>query len=170
MDCLLLPASFSSLISWHSLLLYSTDYIPMITSTTMNRVSATIVTLSWSNTSRSTISKSSFNFAQLLPPKCISEFTRSRPPSESPNLLNHGLQVHAIMLSQCVSTSLHWLIHGHQVHTIMASKCISKPVWSWLPGASLSSLNLSLNEHLQIFQITASKFTQSWPPSDSPHL
>jgi len=55
----------------------------------------------------------------------------------------------------------------------MASKCISKLARSWPPSASLSSLNLGLQLHLQTRSITASKgiseFTQSRSPIASPN-
>jgi len=87
--------------------------------------------------------------------KCISKLARSRPPSASPNSLDHGLQVQL------------------SVHSITASKCISKLARSRHPSAALSSLDLGLQVHLQTPWIMASKcssqFTRSWPPSASPN-
>jgi len=50
--------------------------------------------------------------------KYSSNLAQSRPPSASPNSLNHGLQVH------------------HQTHSITASKCISEFTRSPSPSAS----------------------------------
>ena len=47
----------------------------------------------------------------------------------------------------------------------MASKCISKLARSWPPSASLSSLDLSLQVHIQTRSITACKFAHSLPPT-----
>jgi len=83
--------------------------------------------------------------------KCISKLARSRPPSASPNSIDHGLQVHL------------------SVHSSSASKCISKLDRSRPPSAALSSLDLGLQVHLQTRSITAckcsSQFTRSRPPS-----
>jgi len=99
--------------------------------------------------------------------KCISKLARSRPPSASPNSLDHGVQLHfptcSIAVSKCISkvarsrlliASPKSLDRGLQVHLqtclitaskyisefnlILASKCISKLAWSWPPSASLS--------------------------------
>jgi len=66
---------------------------------------------------------------------CISEFTRSWPPSASPNSLDHGLQV----------------------RIIMASKRISKLGWSWSASASPKSLDYGLQVHRWVHLITASQ-------------
>jgi len=90
-----------------------------------------------------------FEFNSVSASKCISKLARSRPPSESPDPLYYGLQV----------------------RTIMASKFISKLARSWPPNASLSSLDLSLQVHIQTRSIRASKciseFTRSTSPSSS---
>jgi len=88
--------------------------------------------------------------------KCISEFTLSRPPSASPNSLNHGFQVHLlvhlILASKCIN----------QTHSITASKCISE-----------FTRSLGLQVHLQTRSSLASKciseFTRSQSPSASPN-
>jgi len=72
--------------------------------------------------------------------KCISILARSRPPSASPNSLNHRLQVYL------------------QTRTITASICISEFSRSWPPSASPSSLDLGLQVHLSTRSITASKY------------
>ena len=69
-------------------------------------------------------------------PTASSEFTRSRPPSASPNSLDYGLQV----------------------STILASKCISKLARLRPPSASLGSLYRSLQVYLQTRSITACKY------------
>jgi len=79
--------------------------------------------------------------------KYLSNLARSRPPSASPNSLDHGLQVYLQTHS----------ITACKLRTIMASKCISKLARSRPPSASLSSLDLSLQVHLQTHSITASK-------------
>jgi len=60
--------------------------------------------------------------------KCITELTRPRPPSASPNSIDHGLQVHprSITASNCIF----WF------HSISASKCISEFIRSPSPSAS----------------------------------
>jgi len=86
--------------------------------------------------------------------KFISKLARSRPPSVSPDSIDHGLQVHL------------W------VHSISASQCISKLARSWPPSASLNYLHLGLPVHLQTRLITASKciskLARSGAPSVSP--
>jgi len=77
----------------------------------------------------------------LTASKNLSEFTRSRPSSESPNSLDHGLQVHL------------------QARLIMASKCIAR--LARLQPACLH--NQSLQVHRQTRSITASRFARSWP-------
>jgi len=116
--------------------------------------------------------------------KYSSNLARSRPPSVSPNSLDHALQVHLqtrlFTASKCISklarsrppsVSPDSLDHGLQVRMIMASKCISKLARSRPPSSSLSSLNLCLQVHLQTLSITAStcisEFTQSPSPSAS---
>jgi hypothetical protein len=49
---------------------------------------------------------------------------------------------------------------------IMACKCISQTVWLW----PLNLFDHSLQVYLQTCSITASKFTQPWPPSVSPNM
>jgi len=72
--------------------------------------------------------------------KCISEFTRSRPPSASPNSLDHGLQMQL------------WF------NSISASKCTSTLPRTRPPSAYLSSLNLGLQVHLQMYSDTVFKY------------
>jgi len=68
--------------------------------------------------------------------ECISKFTRSRPPSVSPDRLDYGLQD----------------------HMIVASKCISKLARSQPPSESLNSDDHGLEVHLQTRSITASEY------------
>jgi hypothetical protein len=103
----------------------------------------------------------------------LSKFTRLWPPSASPNLIDHCLQVHlwvhAISDSKCVSeftqcwfpiASQHSLDHGLRmyrwIHSILVSHCISKPAWSQPQSIALTPLKLRLQLHLQISSITAS--------------
>jgi len=85
---------------------------------------------------------------------CSSKLTRSRPPSASPNSLDHGLQVHL------------------QTHSNMASKCISRLAQSCPPHGSSKSLNHGLQLHLESHSIAASncisKVARSQPPCASP--
>jgi len=116
--------------------------------------------------------------------KYSSNLTRSRPPSASPNSLDHRLQVYlqtpSITASKCISklaqsqppsVSPNSVDYGLQVRTITASKCIPEFTRSWPPSASLSSLDLGLQVHLQTHSVTASKYisklAQLWPPSAS---
>ena len=78
--------------------------------------------------------------------KYSSNLARSRPTSVSPN----------------------WLDYGLQVRTSMATKCISKLAQSWPPSASLSSLNLTIQVHIQTRSITASKCISEFTRSTSP--
>jgi len=76
----------------------------------------------------------------------VSKLARSRPPSLSPNSLDHGLQAHL------------------QSRSITASKLArSRP-----PSVSPNSLDYGLQVHLQTGSITASKLARSWPPSAYP--
>jgi len=79
--------------------------------------------------------------------KYTSNLARSRPPSASPNSLDHGHQVYL------------------QTHSITACKFAQ----AWPPSASPISLDYSLQVHLQTPLITASKFTRSLPPRVSPN-
>jgi len=103
--------------------------------------------------------------------KYSSNLTWSRPPSASPNLLDHSLQVYlqtrSITASKCIcklaqsqppSVSPNTLDYGLQVRTITASKCISEFTQSWPPSASLSSLDLGLQVHISTRAIMASKY------------
>jgi hypothetical protein len=99
-----------------------------------------------------------------LPPTAsqyLSKLARLRPSSvspnsldSSPNLLDHGLQVHL------------------QTRSIPASKRISNVAQSRLPIASPHSLDRSLKVHLHTRSIAASmcisNVAGSWPPSASP--
>jgi len=71
----------------------------------------------------------SLQFRTITVSKCISKLACSWPSSASPNLLDHGLQVHL------------------QTHLIMASKCISKLAWLLPPSVSWSLLDYSLRVH-----------------------
>jgi len=95
--------------------------------------------------SRPASASSEFTWSQL--PNASPKLARSWPPSASPNLIDHGLQVHTIMATNCISThaqsqprsaSPNLINHGLQVHL-------------------LSSLNLSLQVHLQTRSIATSK-------------
>jgi len=115
--------------------------------------------------------------------KCISEFTRPRPPSASPNSLDHGLPVHlqtrSIMASKCISqftpsrppsSSPKQLNHGLQVYrtrSITTFKCISEFTWPQPPSASPNSVDHILPVHLWFHSISisncVSKPTRLWP-------
>jgi hypothetical protein len=97
--------------------------------------------------------------------KCISNLARSMPPSVSPNLLDHGLQVYLQMRSitackfipsQPPNVSPNLLDYGLQLNiqtrSITASKCISRPA-RFRPA---SSHNHGLQVYLQTRSITAS--------------
>jgi hypothetical protein len=93
--------------------------------------------------------KYSSSLAQSWPPKFISNLTRSRPPSITPNSHDYSLQL-------C---------------TIIASKCICTLAWSRSQSASLSSINHGCQVHLETRWITdlecISEFTRlsfSGPP------
>jgi len=92
--------------------------------------------------------------------KYSSNLTSSRPPSASPNSVDHSLQVHlqtvSITATKCISKlarlrppSSH--DHGLQmhlwVHSILASKCISEFTRSRPPSAYLNSLDHGLQVH-----------------------
>jgi len=71
--------------------------------------------------------------------ECISKFTRSRPPSVSPNTLQYRLQVHL------------------QTWMIMALKCIWKQSWSRPWSVSPNKLDDCLQLHHYTRSITASE-------------
>ena len=75
------------------------------------------------------------NSSRLTASLYFSNLARSWPPSASPNLLDHGLQVHL------------------QTRLIAASKCSSKLAWSWHPYASLNSLDHGLAVSLWVHSI-----------------
>jgi len=92
----------------------------------------------------------------------FSNLARSRPPSASPNSVDHGLK--------CMSKLIRWrhpsaspnplergLLLHLQSRSITASKCISKLAQSRPPSASPNSLNHGLQVHLQNCSIAASK-------------
>jgi hypothetical protein len=85
--------------------------------------------------------------------QCISKLARSQPSNVSPNLLDHGLQVHP------------------QPCSITATKCISKVARSLLPSPSLSSRDHNLPVLLRTRSITTSKcilkLPRTRPPSAS---
>jgi len=114
---------------------------------------------------------------------CISKLAQSGRRSASPNLLDHGLQVHlqsrSIMASKCISRlALLWLAslhdqclqsgspnsldYGLQVRTIMVCRCTCP-----------NSLDHSLQVHLQTLSITASscifKLSRLWSASSHDH-
>jgi len=118
--------------------------------------------------------------------KCISRLAQSRPPSASPNSLDHGLPVHLqtrsitaskLARSRPPSAALTLLDLGLQVHlqtpSITASKCSSQFTRSRPPTASPDSIDHGLQVHLQTRPIMASKcssqFTRSRPPIASPN-
>jgi len=92
--------------------------------------------------------------------KYSSNLARSRPPSASPNSLDHSLQVHLQTRSM---TATKWISklarlrppslhdHGLPVHlwgqSILASKCISEFTRSRPPSAYLNSLDHGLQVH-----------------------
>jgi len=92
--------------------------------------------------------------------KCISTLARSRHPSGSPNLLDHGLQVYAhsrMITASKFATS--WPPSAYpQTHMITASKCISHLARSQPPRL-----------HYHGLQVHISKLARSRPPSVSPH-
>jgi len=123
------------------------------------------------------------------PPSIASHHT---PPSNVPILLSHSLQVHlqtcSNTASKCIpnfapshSLDVHlevyiiiWppraspntLDHGLQVRATMASNCISKLARSQPPSSN--DHDLQVHRHTRL--LMASKFTQSWAPTLSPHL
>jgi len=109
---------------------------------------------------------------------CITQLTRSRALSASPNSLYDGLQVHLtvhlISAFKCISKSnrslspnLHYQLSPHlfdyglQVYlsdnSILGSKCISNLALSLSPSATLSSLDLGL-------QVTRKMYCSHWEP------
>jgi len=157
------PAPSQSLISSRTLL-YSTLFIPTITSWPMKTVSAAVPPPYQSTACRSTTSKYSFNLDW------------SSPPSASPNLLHHGLQVHlwvqlglslqvhlSVTPSRPPNASPNPLDHCLQVH-LWATR--SRP-----PNASPNSLDYGLQVHLWVqldlgLQVHLS-ITRSRPPNAS---
>ena len=103
--------------------------------------------LSLHSTSSQTLLEAPSDYNTCCWCKCISEFTQSRPPSASPNSLDHSLQVHL-----WVQLDLGLQVHL-QSRSITDSKCISE------------LHNLGLQVLLQTRSITASKsiseFTRS---------
>jgi len=97
----------------------------------MNIVSAPVAPPSQSTASRSTASKDSSNLG------------RSWPPSACRDSLDHGLHL----------------------HTIMASQCISKLARLLPPSAALSSHALGLQVHLQTRLIMASEYISQFTRS-----
>ena len=81
----------------------------------------------------------------IMASKYISEFTCSNSPSQSPNLLYHGIPV----------------------HTILASKRISKLTWLWPPCASQQSLDYDLPVYFHTCLNTASKCISDFPQSQT---
>jgi len=121
--------------------------------------------------------------------KSIFGFTRSRPPSASRISLHYRLQVCTIMASQVdlqtgsisackfaqswpASASPFSHDYGLQVDlcvcTLPASKWISKLAPSQRTRLYLGSLDPGIQVHLHNDCITAFKFAQLWPPTESP--
>jgi len=111
--------------------------------------------------------------------KYSSNLAQSRPPSESPNSLNHSLQVYLQTCSiVACKFAQSWPASAYiQTRSITASKSISRLAWAWpssvhyhafqvhitkparsrLPSASPNIAVHRLQVHLQIWLITASK-------------
>jgi len=111
-------------------------------------------------------SKWIFKPAPSLPRIASLSSIRWRPPSASPNTLNHGLQVHLwVTRSKPPSVFPNLLDHGLQVHlqthSIKTSNCISEFTRSWPPSASPNSLSHGLQVHFWV--------TLFQPPSASPN-
>jgi hypothetical protein len=87
--------------------------------------------------------------------------TRSRPRRVSPNVLNHGLQVNAIIASQCSSKLF-------RLRPLSASLCLQD---LGLQVHVFDQLNLGLEVHFQSHSIMATKaisnLTRLQPPSFS---
>jgi len=132
-------------------MLYSTPYIPTLTSQPMKRVSAPGAPPSQSTGSRLTASKYSSILAQLCPSSAsldshdhslrIVKLTRLRLPCSH----HDGLQVHL------------------QTGMISASKCIPDLARSRPPNASSNLLDHSLQVYFQSRMITATTLCQSQP-------
>ena len=127
--------------------MYSTLYIPTITSWPINRVSAPVAPPFQSTASKYSPPISIDHALQGYLPthsftasKLITEFTQSQPLCASPNSLDPSLQVHP------------W------VPSIPGYMCISNLAWSWLPSAPLSSLALSLQVLPQSHSIMVSQY------------
>ena len=88
--------------------------------------------------------------------------TQSRPPSASPNSLNHGLQVHSLSLisSRPPSASPNLLYHGIKVHLLVTRSQPLSASPNWLDhGAQVHlwvQLDLGLQVHLQSCSIMTS--------------
>jgi len=79
--------------------------------------------------------------------KYFSKLTSSRPPSASPNSLDHSLQVHL------------------QTRSITATKCISKLPWLRPPSSHDHGLQVHLWVHSILVSKFISEFTRFRPPS-----
>ena len=110
--------------------------------------------------------------------ECISMFTRSMPPTVSPNTLDYGLQVHlqtssitdsVLARSRPRSVSATLLYHSLQLHLQTRSVTVSKLARSQPPSVSPSLLNFGLRVHLQTPSVTVSKLAWSRPPCVSPN-
>jgi hypothetical protein len=108
--------------------------------------------------------------SSIMASKCISKLARSRPPCESPNSLDYGLQVCMIMASKCISpNSLDRGLQVHlQTHSIMASNCISKLAQSQPSNVSLHSPDYGLQVRMITASKCISKLTRSRPRRVSP--
>jgi len=121
-----------------------------------------------------TASKCIYKLTWLRPPRShhhdievyISKLAWSRPPSWSPNLLKHGLQLYLPLCSSTPSefarswppsASPNLLDYGLQVHLhtrlILISECISKFTPLWPPIVSPTTLNHDSQVHLQTCSI-----------------
>jgi len=167
-----LISHLSSLIS-HWTTLYSILYTPMILSWPMNRVSAPVrspmsstasrsitsgwttsrattsrSTTSWSTTSRSTTSRLTTSISTTF--KSSSNLQQSWPPSASPDLIYHNLNVHP------------------RVCRITVWEFIAQFTPVQLRSASPTLFEHCLLVYLQTQAIMAYKFRWSWPPTAFP--
>jgi len=102
-----------------------------------------------------------FLSCSIMASMCISKLARAQPPSLSPHLLDHSLEVCTLMACKRISpsASLSSLDLGLQVHlqthSIMASKFISKLPLLWPPNVSRCSLQSNLQTNLDLLPSTA---------------
>ena len=103
----------------------------------------------------------------IMASKCISELSPSRPPSASPNSIDHGLQVHlqtrSIGGSKCISrlTQLQpERSHNHGLEVRIPNLARSRP-----PSVSPNTLDYRLQVPLQSRSITASEYISEFTRS-----